>query len=336
MRYKPPAAAPHPLLVPLLEKYRLTHAQFIARGRPPKGSPSHLRAARAGIVTELHAGGMTWAQLIEVTGLSNGSVQRLTAAKGCEAVRARRRALGVQLGSSGRGKPRPGQLERQWAAGVFDFHRGRVRSEEERRKLRAAFTPERRAAIAARFKALWEDPVWRGELLAFHRSPEERVRRSAAVVRWMEAHPGRVGRGRAEWVETPKGAAPRAFARSSYEVAAVGRLEGDPEVTRYTHEPRFELEGGRWILPDFLVQRVDGAVLLIEVKASWVLDLPAEDRSLQRLQRAATLAEASGWGFAIWTEKELREWLPKKTARSSGPLSPPGDCESVPSLLGVT
>ncbi|MFA6235485.1 MAG: hypothetical protein WC824_15020, partial [Bacteroidota bacterium] len=60
---------PHPKLVPLLEKYGIDWETFSKRGRPPAGFPKDLYEKRSAIVTELHAAGTSWAEMMEITGL---------------------------------------------------------------------------------------------------------------------------------------------------------------------------------------------------------------------------------------------------------------------------
>jgi hypothetical protein len=129
----------------------------------------------------------------------------------------------------------------------------------------------------------------------------------------MVLNPGKWLRGRARWVAAPKSLDGRVHVRSSYEAAAVAVLEADQEVLSYAYEPRFVLPDGRWILPDFLVQTRTG-MLLVEVKAAWVLGLPQDDKVILRLARAREFAAGKGWGFAIWTEKkELGDALRRAT-----------------------
>jgi hypothetical protein len=116
-------------------------------------------------------------------------------------------------------------------------------------------------------------------------------------------------RGRSQWVETPKGTKLRVWARSSYEVAAIRLLESDPTVLIYEHEHRVECADGRWILPDFLIQYTDGHLCLVEVKASWVFSQPLDSHVRLRLAEAEKVAKTEGWGFAVWTEKELADAL---------------------------
>lgn len=334
MKYKPAATAPHPQLIPLLEKNGLTHAQFVARGRPPKTSPRNLLQARSSIVTELHLSGLTWAELIEVTGLSQPSIARMTGAKWSEVPRSHRSASGIRTGKLWAGRKRPGQLEKQWASGAFDRLRGRPITEDTRLKILASYTPERREKMSRAGLARWARGEFRARLLSRFRTPEERLRRSLRQTERMVRYPWRYSRGRSGWVEAVKGATTKIYARSSYEMAAVRRLDSDSEVIRWEHERRFPTDDGRWILPDFLVWTSSAKVLLIEVKASWVYGLPREDRVHKRLAQAAELARERGWEFVVWTEKELEPWFPKKNgAPNSVPLLRPEPSESVLSPL---
>jgi len=154
-------------------------------------------------------------------------------------------------------------------------------------------------------ETVWGDPEVRDRLLFFHRSPEERARRSRAQSKRMQENPGKYLRGRAAWVATPKGTQDQVYVRSSYEKAAVAVLEAASEVVTYEYERRFELKTGKWILPDFLVTMQDGPNLLVEVKAAWVFNLPYMHKVHVRLRETEDLARQLGFGFAIWTEKEL-------------------------------
>ena len=302
-------ATPHSRLVPLLEQCDLDYATFSKRGRPPVG----VREKRSVIVTILHESGCSWAEMIEITGLSNGSIQRLTEAKGCAAVVARRQEQGRLSGEMTRGCKRPWltrQLKRQWADGKFDFHRGRVRSEKECQKLRQSWTSELRKAAASRVEEkVWGHPEVSKRLLAFHRSPAERVRRSRAQVERMKTDPMKYLRGRSAWVDTPKGDKPRTYVRSSYEVATIALLEHNPKVAAYEYERRFTLDDGRWVLPDFLVTFNDGRVLLVEVKAQWIFSLPFNHKVHRRLRESQMIANQNGWDFEVWAEKELGDAL---------------------------
>jgi len=110
---------PHPKLVPLLEKHGVTYVEFAKRGRPKKGNEK-IVGVRRDIITELHSQGTSWADMMVVTGLGQGSIQRLTRAMWNPASRGVLHDVGVRVGRSWKGKSRPGQLEAQWAAGNFD------------------------------------------------------------------------------------------------------------------------------------------------------------------------------------------------------------------------
>ena len=297
------------MLLPLLSKHDIDWATFRKKGRPARG----VREKRSAIVTELHRSGLSWKEMEEITGLGNASIQRLTKAKGCAAVQAKRKALGRAAGESVRGRKRPWlteQLKRQWAEGVFDFHRGRVRPESERKALRASWTPERREQASEHARErVWGNPTVRQNLLDFHRSPEERARCSRAQAQRMRENPGKYLRGRARWIDTPKGTKDRAWVRSSYEAAAVVSLEDCPEVVWYEHERCVHLSNGKYVLPDFIVGYRNGSVCLVEVKAAWVLNLPPTHRVAKRLQISCDIAAEQGWDFAVWTEQELGDAL---------------------------
>jgi hypothetical protein len=98
------------------------------------------------------------------------------------------------------------------------------------------------------------------------------------------------------------------WVRSSYEKAALAKVEGDDLVKSYEVEPRLSTGDGHWILPDLLVTYTFGKVL-VEVKASWVLKLPPNHKVSLRLSAARSLAIEAGWGYAVWTEKDLAPWM---------------------------
>lgn len=298
----------HPRLVPLLAKHGVTHALFTKRGRLPKGF-GHVLEARKAIVTELHQAGTKWVDLLAITGLSQGSIQRLTGAMWNPASRNTVRETCRVTGRAGKGKARPGQLEAQWRAGTFDFHRGRKRSEQERQNLLAGWTSEKREGQSKRSQALWADPEVRNRLLTFHRSESEGARRSELQTKRMKNTPGKYAKGRSQWVDTPKGATPRSYVRSTYEVAAVKILEADPQVVSYEFEYRVVLPTRKWILIDFVVQYEGKPLWAVEVKPQWILDHPTKVKERARLELARQVADSNGWGFSVWTEKDLKDAL---------------------------
>lgn len=138
----------------------------------------------------------------------------------------------------------------------------------------------------------------------FHRSEEERVRRSQAQALRMTEDPVKWTRGRGALLEVLKcEGTQKLWVRSSYEQVAVQLLEADAEVSSYQYEPLLETPCLRHIKPDFLAFRKNNRPLLIEVKASWVLELALDHPVRLRLQLAADMAGALGWDFEIWTEK---------------------------------
>lgn len=291
------------LLDTLLDKHSLTRELFYRKGRLPKNL-NWVKDAKANLITELHTQGYSWAEMCEITGLSNGSIQRLTKGKGCQAVQDKLSKIGSAVGSSWKGKSRGDQLYRQWAKGDYDSLRGRERSPEELKNIEASWTPERRAQFSQISKDRWADRSYREQLLAFHQSPEERQRRSEAQTQRMLENPDKWVRGNHEYVLTPKGTTDQVLIRSSYEKKAIKILESDDSVFSYQYEVPHKIDG-QTILPDFIVTKQDHT-LLIEVKPQWVLDYyNPEDKPIQRLQLAEQLATEKQWQFAIWTEKEL-------------------------------
>lgn len=252
---------------------------------------------------------MPWLEMSRLTGLSLMGIQRLTQATGNPASQANRVENAARVGRAGRGRKKPWlseSLRADWADGKFDFHRGKIRSPEERETLRLANqrpeVRERRRMSALR---RWQRPEERAHLLAFHRSEEERLRRSKAQSRRMIEDPVKWSRGRGAWVEPLKCSKPRIWTRSSYERIVVTLLDEDPDVKTYVFEPRVKLPSGRWILPDFVVTHTDDHLVLLEVKASWVLDLPETHKVQHRLREASSYASTMGWDFLVWTEKDF-------------------------------
>lgn len=295
----------HPDLLPLLEKHNITPNDFARRGRLPKEVSEFIVKARKAIVTELHERGTSWADMLAITGLSQGGIQRLTDAMWNPASRFTVRRVGKNVGTSWKGKKRPGQLERQWESGVFDFFKGRKLTDAQKQHLRESWTEDHRQRAGVHSKNLWSDTAVRDRLLSFHRSTEQRQKRSESQTLRMRANPEKYARGKSQWVDTPKGTTGRVFVRSSYEVKAVAKLEADATVLLYEYERRICLPNGKWMLPDFIALREGGIVTLVEVKSAWVLGLPGDSKEQNRLRVARDYSASQGWSFEVWTEKDL-------------------------------
>jgi len=299
-----PSTAPDKLQ-PLLEKHHITWAAFSKPGRPPAG----MREKRRSIVSELHQAGTPWKEMMRVTGLSLMGLQRLTTAVGNPASRANRSEVAARTGHSRKGERKPwlsDLLREAWAVGSFDFHRGRIRSIEEREVLRlAALRPEVKERRSAASRRRWQRPDERARLLAYHRSEDVRRERSRAQATRIAENPSKWSRGLGAWVQPVKCNRPRVWTRSSYERVVVALLDSDPSVGQFVFEPRVQLPDGFWMLPDFVVYYTDGHVALVEVKASWVLALPSDHKVQRRLRQASTFAASMGWEFIIWTEKDF-------------------------------
>ncbi len=293
----------------MLEKHNLSWELFSCKGRLPKEF-RWVAEKRRDIITELHTLGMPWARMIEVTGLSLGAIQRGTRAMWNDASRSNRQKSAAKIGHAGKGKRKPWLSERlrvEWSAGAFDFHRGRVRSEQEREKLRlSALRPEVKQLRHESSLRRWQNPEYREHLLRYHRSQEVRKERSQAQARRVQEHPEKWCRGRGALVFPKKCLRSPVWARSSYERIVMDILDADPEVLDYVFELRVELPDGRWILPDFVVRYKDGETFLLEVKASWVLQLPKGHKIQRRLFDASSFAYAQGWKFRVLTEKDWK------------------------------
>lgn len=299
----------HPDLAPLLDKHCISWESFSKKGRPPKG----VSAIRSAIVTELHATGRTWSEVMQITGLSNGAVQQLTRAKRNPNTMARVRATAAMLGKSLAGVRKPWlsqYLKTRWASGQFDFHRA-PRSESDRAAMRASWTFERRARMSHIRTVLWTNSDYRTRLLAYHRSTEVRRHRSFQQAARMAHNPGTFLRGVRSLVFAMKcDNFIFIHTRSSYETAVVHILEADSRVRSYSYErPMWDDVGT--LLPDFIVNWDDGSTTLVEVKAHWATLLPPDHKVSVRLERSRHIAARMGWTFDTWTEdrKEVRDAL---------------------------
>lgn len=131
-------STPHPKLVELLEKHGLTLEDFQRKGRLPPDK-AHVLERRRDLVTELHAAGTPWAEMIAITGLAQPSIQRLTKAMWNGASRTNVSENAAERGRARKGEKKPWlseQLKQQWADGKFDFHKNRTWTPEEKERLR--------------------------------------------------------------------------------------------------------------------------------------------------------------------------------------------------------
>ncbi len=266
-----------PRLADLLTRHDLTPDDFYRKGRLPPDK-AHVLERRRALVTELHAAGTSWADMVAITGLSQGSIQRLTGAMWNEASRKNVSEPARERAAARKGEEKPWlteQLKEQWAEGKFDFHRGRVHSDEERAKQRAAYTPAVRARMSLKKITYLQTEAGQNRTYGFK-----------------------------ERVTTQKGGS--FTTRSSFERRAAERLDADPQVLSFEYEPIFELENGKYIMPDFIVTWIDGTRTLIEVKPKYIFTCYADDHPYhQRLQVAEQEAARRGMKFAIWTEEVL-------------------------------
>ena len=299
---KPVSLGPHPQLLPFLEEFGVTYEAFRKTGRPT----DHIVSVRSAVITRLHEVGTSWADMIDITGLSNGTIQRLTKGKRCPAVQQKRAAIGAAVGRQLKGLPKPQlseQMRQRWREGLFDFHIGRKRSEAEKIRLKLAFTPDRKAKMSVARKKLWQNPAYRQHLESYHRSDEERIRRSVAQTNRMRQNPERWGRG--GYVTGAKHTGhPEFWIRSRMEAMAVYILEEDPNVVSYDYEPLFDLPDGRYIMPDFQVWFADGSVKVIEVKPAWVFRLEPTHRKTIRIALYRQVIADHGLDLEFWTEED--------------------------------
>jgi len=299
---------PHILLEPLLKKHDISWEDFTRKGRLPQDLSATLKEKRSAVITDLHNQGLTWKQMVEATGLSNGAIQRGTHAVGNAASKENRRASAAKVGSSRKGEKKPWlskKLRDDWSEGKFNFHLGRkVSPEGLAARRRASARPEVKARRSEAAQKRWANPKFRQTLLDYHRSPENRNRQSALQAARVRENPEKWARGKGGRVPTEKSQATSLWVRSSYEKEAVLILEADPTVLSYVYEPRFKV-AGRTILPDFLVVKSEEPRLLVEVKASWVKGLPCDHTVTLRLGASESLAKSKNWDFQVWTEKDV-------------------------------
>jgi len=303
---------PHPDLIPYLLKYQISWKEFAftPRGRSKKGDERavEVRKLKSDIVTDLHSQGTSWKRMCEITGKSVGFIQKHTKATWNLKSRQNSKESAAKVGRSRKGEKKPWlseQMKAAWKDGDFDFHKGRIRSPEECQTLRDSYTPAVRKQMSLRMKKRWSTEEYRKKLLDFHRSPEERARRSIAQSERMKKDPIKWTRGRGQYVNANKHSTKIFWVRSSYEVAAVSILERDLKVKSYKYECPYSLENKKRILPDFTVTYTDGSVEIIEIKASWVLNLPDEHPLQAKLRMYEKALRSSGYPFTIWTEKDV-------------------------------
>jgi hypothetical protein len=226
-----PQKIPHPDLIPLLEKHCITWEEYqsVCRvGRTPKAL-APLNEKKKAIITDLHLQGTPWAKMMEITGLSNGNIQRNTKGMWNEASRINVKESAAKVGHARKGEKKPWLTElmkKEWVAGKFDFHIGRVRSEEEMQILKDSQTPELRAHMSKVRKDLWATAEYRDNLLDFHRSPEERAKRSASATEQSIKNP--ITYGIAAWYEPAKCSKHPIYTRSSYERATCDLFDSHP------------------------------------------------------------------------------------------------------------
>lgn len=284
----------HPKLEAYLTQYGVTHDAFLKKGRPN----NDIVSVRSAVISDLHAQGVSWAEMQSITGLSNGTIQRLTTQKRCPAVMQAAQERMAELGRNKKDVPKPKlseSLRKMWREGAFEFHRGK-RDAAFCAKLKKSFTPERRARISARMRSQWCVTRYRENLLAFHRSPEQRSIRSRNLTDYLLKHP-KMMHGRGSYVDTTKCSnGSRIWVRSRMEADAVSRLEADVSVISYQYEYRFE-QCDRHYLPDFIVYYTD-KIVMVEVKPRWVVESGLQKEKLAIYEKHAL---EQGWGFEIWS-----------------------------------
>lgn len=94
--------------------------------------------------------------------------------------------------------------------------------------------------------------------------------------------------------------------KSTYETRYSLILDQDPNVVKFTYEP-FKIKykyGGRSrnYIPDFLVEYLDGSLVIVEVKPQ---KLVGKARNKAKIRAGKTYGINCGMSFAVITEKDL-------------------------------
>jgi hypothetical protein len=125
--------------------------------------------------------------------------------------------------------------------------------------------------------------------------------------------------------------------RSSWETAYAGALERSPAVKSWSSEP-FSItyynpikKRNTLYWPDFVVEYANGFVLIVEIKplkealaekARTLYDKAMVLQNTAKWQAAAAFAKTQGWGFRVYTEKDLAGLINKKQTARTNPARP--------------
>lgn len=135
----PSTEGAHPVLKPLLVKHGVSFLLFTKRGTLPEG----VSEKRSAVITDLHNAGFTWKEMMTITGLTNGTIQRNSKVLGGSPGKENQRQSAIKNGMARKGEVKPWlsvQMKKAWEDGKFDFHIGRVRSPEEKLRLKEGWT----------------------------------------------------------------------------------------------------------------------------------------------------------------------------------------------------
>jgi hypothetical protein len=270
---------PHPVLIPYLEKHQITWEELT---QTPKGRTKktdlrsvEIRKLKSDLITDLHSSGFSWVEMSTMVGKTVRFIQKYTKYKWSDGMKEKRGVLmrvNAENGDEIKRRTKIGKYtKKKWEEGKFDFHKNRIRSDEEIARQKASYTPEVRAKM------------------------------SEAKIKYIKTLDVLYCHGIRSWVTSSKCIIPRVHVRSSYEKIAIGILDADDIVVSFEYEPSFILPNGKRILPDFLVTYKSGSKALIEIKASWQLKI---NKSIERLELARQIALANNWDFQVWTERD--------------------------------
>lgn len=96
------------------------------------------------------------------------------------------------------------------------------------------------------------------------------------------------------------------YCRSSYEQRCLELLEQDDNVVRWESEPlriSYEFDGREHnYIPDILVEMIDGARIIVEVKPESLIDDP---KNRAKIEAGRAFCSKSGYGYVLMSEQDL-------------------------------
>lgn len=92
------------------------------------------------------------------------------------------------------------------------------------------------------------------------------------------------------------------YYRSSWELEMMKHLDNDNSVLEWTFEPfwiRYEFDGKRRYIPDFLIKYQNGETKLVEIG---VKEIKVSQRNLAKFEAARNMCSKNGWEFLLITD----------------------------------